>query len=137
MGQPLTYACTITFRADGSYTYQVRFQVMGKAYSESESGTYKVSGGSITLVSGSGKTMTGSVGGNTVTITRKASSFAFADAAITFTYGYSPSPSSSTSGNGSGKETEKQTEKQTEQQTETDPAVKPSREQGGPDQRQL
>lgn len=126
MGQPLTYACTITFRADGSYTYQVRFQVMGKAYSESESGTYKVSGGSITLVSGSGKTMTGSVGGNTVTITRKASSFAFADAAITFTYGYSPSPSSSTSGNGSGKETEKQTEKQTEQQTETDPAVKPS-----------
>ena len=93
MGNALTYACTITFRGDGTYSYSVRFHVMGSSYSESESGTYKVSGSSVTLTAGNGTVMTGSVGKNTVTITRYASSFAFSPAAITFTYGVSPSPS--------------------------------------------
>ena len=39
-----TYACTITFNADGTYTYTVKFNMMGQTYTESESGTYKVNG---------------------------------------------------------------------------------------------
>ena len=89
MGSSLTYACTITFNADGTYTYTVKFNMMGQTYTESESGTYKVNGSSLTLSSGNG-TMSGSISGNSVSITRKVSSYSFSAATITLTYGNTP-----------------------------------------------
>ena len=89
MGSSLTYACTITFNADGTYTYTVKFNMMGQTYTESESGTYKVNGSSLTLSSGNG-TMSGSISGNSVSITRKVSSYSFSTATITLTYGNTP-----------------------------------------------
>ena len=89
MGSSLTYACTVTFNADGTYTYTVKFNMMGQTYTESESGTYKVNGSSLTLSSGNG-TMSGSISGNSVSITRKVSSYSFSAATITLTYGNTP-----------------------------------------------
>ena len=89
MGSSLTYACTITFNADGTYTYTVKFNMMGQTYTESESGTYKVNGSSLTLSSSNG-TMSGSISGNSVSITRKVSSYSFSAATITLTYGNTP-----------------------------------------------
>lgn len=89
MGSSLTYACTITFNADGTYTYTVKFNMMGQTYTESESGTYKVNGSSLTLYSSNG-TMSGSISGNSVSITRKVSSYSFSAATITLTYGNTP-----------------------------------------------
>lgn len=89
MGSSLTYACTITFNTDGTYTYTVKFNMMGQTYTESESGTYKVNGSSLTLYSSNG-TMSGSISGNSVSITRKVSSYSFSAATITLTYGNTP-----------------------------------------------
>ena len=109
MGNPLVYACTITFNADGTYFYSVKFHVMGSDYNETDNGTYTINGSSITLTGG--KSMSGSISGNTVTLTGYLSSFAFSPATVTFTYGYSPSVSSSPATTpDNGKESEKETE---------------------------
>ncbi|MCD7818775.1 MAG: copper resistance protein NlpE [Lachnospiraceae bacterium] len=114
MGGSLTYATSITFNADGTYTYTVKFSVQGNTYTETETGTYVVSGSKITLTSGDGTTMSGSWSGKTVTITRYASSYASSKATLTFTYGYVGSATSSST------ETEKESEKQTQTETETE-----------------
>lgn len=130
MGSSLTYACTITFQADGSYQYTVKFNLMGKTYTESESGTYKVNGSSLTLISGKGGSMSGSVNGNSVSITRKVSSYAFSAATITLTYGYTPGVTASNANPGAADQ-DKETEKQTENTKETETNKAPVTGEGG------
>lgn len=134
MGSSLTYSCTITFRKDGTYTYTVKFRMMGQTYTENENGTYKVQGNALTLTSSDGTVMNGSVSGNQISITRKASSFAFSTASITFTYGYTPGITSSDASVGdkeNPKESEKETEKETNQGQETEDYQKPTTGEGG------
>lgn len=121
MGTTLVYGCSLTFQEDGTYSYTVTFNMMGSSYRESESGTYTVNGSLLTLTSSDGTVMSGSVGGNTVSITRKVSSFAFSPATITLTYGGSSAAGSDNfKDDKNQKETEKETNKETEKETEKD-----------------
>lgn len=94
--------------------------MMGQTYTESESGTYKVNGSSLTLSSGNG-TMSGSISGNSVSITRKVSSYSFSAATITLTYGNTPGVTASDAKPGNTENDKKTTAKQmtTNQQTAT------------------
>ena len=95
MGNPLTYAVSLTIQGNGSYSYTVTFNVMGSARTESESGTYTVNGNTVSFVSSSGTSFQGTISGNSITITRKVSSFAFSPASVTLTLGVTGSASGS------------------------------------------
>lgn len=79
MGQDVKYSYSITLNEDGSYKYNVSFSVtMGgetKNVTESESGTYKVDGSSISF-SGDNGSFSGAISGNTISVNRAVSSFA-------------------------------------------------------------
>ncbi|MDO4355262.1 MAG: FMN-binding protein [Clostridia bacterium] len=92
MGNKLTYAVLLTLNENGTYTYKVSFVVMGNSYTETESGTYVVDGGTMRLTSSAGKVMVGKIDSNgTATITRLVSSFATSAATVKLTLGYKPS----------------------------------------------
>lgn len=102
MGSTLTYSCTLTFSASGTYTYNVQFYIMGEAHSESESGTYKQNGTTITMTSNSGSVTTARVTASGLALTRNLSSFSFFEVTVALTYGYAPGlmTNGSTSNNG-------------------------------------
>lgn len=83
MGSTLTYKYSFTFHSDNTYSYKVSFKVQGENYTESESGTYSANGGSISLSSNDGKSMSGTISGRKVSITRYVSSFSFDPMTIT------------------------------------------------------
>ena len=133
MGSSLTYAVSMNFFENGTYSYTVKFNMMGSAYTESESGTYTVNGSTITLVSSEGTTMNGTVNGNSISITRYVSTYAFSPATITLTYGTTVSAPPSAA-NPSGSENEKEDtdkpgteepDKKPENDSENKPGEKP------------
>ncbi len=138
MGSSLTYAVSMNFFENGTYSYTVKFNMMGSAYTESESGTYTVNGSTITFVSSEGTTMNGTVSGNSISITRYVSTYAFSPATITLTYGTTVSaPPSAANPSGSGNEKEdtdkpgteepdKKPENDSENKPENKPGEKPS-----------